>query len=76
MLFPRRAEPVRLGTGDVVFLPHGRGHTLADSPETPVSGRRDGGRVRIWAPLVAGTPARYRKEAHRMGAVPKDQTPD
>ncbi|MFE5942008.1 AraC family transcriptional regulator [Streptomyces sp. NPDC056480] len=31
------AEPVRLGTGDVVFLPHGRGHTLADSPGTPVS---------------------------------------
>ncbi|MEV4428974.1 AraC family transcriptional regulator [Streptomyces sp. NPDC049602] len=26
-------EPVRLGTGDVVFLPHGSGHTLADSPE-------------------------------------------
>ncbi|MET9539440.1 AraC family transcriptional regulator [Streptomyces sp. NPDC006553] len=31
------AEPVQLGTGDVVFLPHGRGHTLADSPEPPVT---------------------------------------
>ncbi|MEV6408366.1 cupin domain-containing protein [Streptomyces bobili] len=28
------AEPVQLGTGDVVFLPQGGGHTLADSPET------------------------------------------
>ncbi|MFF3014880.1 AraC family transcriptional regulator [Streptomyces sp. NPDC057939] len=32
-LLPPNAEPVRLGTGDVVFLPHGSGHTLADSPE-------------------------------------------
>ncbi|MCX4744937.1 AraC family transcriptional regulator [Kitasatospora sp. NBC_01287] len=32
-LLPPDAEPVRLGAGDVVFLPHGRGHTLADSPE-------------------------------------------
>ncbi|MFD4322858.1 cupin domain-containing protein, partial [Streptomyces sp. NPDC058548] len=31
------AEPVQLSTGDVVFLPHGRGHTLADNPETPVT---------------------------------------
>ncbi|MFB7608986.1 AraC family transcriptional regulator [Streptomyces gardneri] len=31
------AESIRLGVGDVVFLPHGRGHTLADSPETPVT---------------------------------------
>ncbi|WP_371661160.1 AraC family transcriptional regulator [Streptomyces sp. NBC_00280] len=31
------AEPVRLGAGDVVFVPHGRGHTLADSPDTPVT---------------------------------------
>lgn len=27
------AEPLQLGTGDVVFLPHGSGHTLADSRE-------------------------------------------
>ncbi|MFF3837687.1 AraC family transcriptional regulator [Streptomyces sp. NPDC001930] len=31
------AEPVRLDAGDVVFLPHGSGHTLADSPETLVT---------------------------------------
>ncbi|GAA3092017.1 AraC family transcriptional regulator [Streptomyces roseofulvus] len=36
-LLPEDAEPVRLGTGDVVFLPHGKGHLLADSPETPVA---------------------------------------
>ncbi|MGJ6966504.1 AraC family transcriptional regulator [Streptosporangium sp. G11] len=28
-------DPVRLVAGDVVFRPHGRGHTLADSPSTP-----------------------------------------
>ncbi|MFD4870672.1 AraC family transcriptional regulator [Streptomyces sp. NPDC058412] len=33
-LLPPNAEPVQLGTGDVVFLPHGSGHTLADSPES------------------------------------------
>jgi AraC-like DNA-binding protein len=27
--------PIPLGVGDVVFLPHGRGHSLADSPATP-----------------------------------------
>ncbi|MEU5964103.1 AraC family transcriptional regulator [Micromonospora parva] len=27
--------PVPLATGDIVFRPHGRGHTLADSPSTP-----------------------------------------
>lgn len=36
-LLPPDAEPVQLGVGDVVFLPHGTGHTLADSPETPVT---------------------------------------
>jgi AraC-like DNA-binding protein len=30
------AEPVRLEPGDIVFRPHGHGHTLADSPSTPV----------------------------------------
>ncbi|MFF2080155.1 AraC family transcriptional regulator [Kitasatospora sp. NPDC058162] len=44
-LLPPGAEPVRLGTGDVVFLPRGSGHTLADSPErlaaAPVCGPED-----------------------------------
>jgi AraC-like DNA-binding protein len=30
-----RAEPVRLETGDVVFLRHGTAHVLADDPATP-----------------------------------------
>lgn len=35
VLVPAGAAPVRLDTGDVVLLPHGRGHVLADSPATP-----------------------------------------
>ncbi|MFD1151208.1 AraC family transcriptional regulator [Saccharothrix hoggarensis] len=31
------ADPVELHAGDVVFLPDGRGHTLADSPATPLA---------------------------------------
>lgn len=34
-LVPLSGDAVRLGVGDVVFLPHGRGHVLADSPTTP-----------------------------------------
>ncbi len=32
-LLPPHTEPVQLIEGDVVFLPHGTGHTLANSPE-------------------------------------------
>ncbi|MGY6653014.1 AraC family transcriptional regulator [Amycolatopsis sp. TRM77291] len=39
VLVPAGAEPVRLVAGDVVLLPHGRGHVLADSPATPPTGR-------------------------------------
>lgn len=31
-LIPREGEPVALHTGDVLFLPHGTGHGLADDP--------------------------------------------
>jgi len=31
-------DPMPLGTGDIVFRPHGREHTLADSPSTPPTG--------------------------------------
>src|SRR5688500_20136412 len=30
------AQPLLLNTGDVAFLPHGKGHALADSPATPI----------------------------------------
>ncbi|MFE0444843.1 AraC family transcriptional regulator [Streptomyces fungicidicus] len=36
-LLPPDAEPVPLLAGDVVFLPHGSGHTLADSPDRLVT---------------------------------------
>jgi AraC-like DNA-binding protein len=36
-LLPPHAAPVQLGAGDVLFLPHGSGHTLADSPATVVT---------------------------------------
>ncbi|MFC0432248.1 AraC family transcriptional regulator [Kutzneria buriramensis] len=36
-LLPTSADPIPLAAGDVVFLPHGRGHALADSPMTPLS---------------------------------------
>jgi AraC-like DNA-binding protein len=35
-LIRQDAEPLLLNTGDVVFMPHGQGHALADSPETPI----------------------------------------
>ncbi|MGW3608066.1 AraC family transcriptional regulator [Micromonospora sp. NPDC005161] len=35
-LIPPDTDPVPLAAGDVVFLPHGRGHALADSPSTPL----------------------------------------
>jgi AraC-like DNA-binding protein len=36
LLRPGEAAPVPLGFGDVVFLPHGYGHALADHPDTPL----------------------------------------
>jgi AraC-like DNA-binding protein len=36
-LIPPDGEPIALGAGDVVFLPRGSGHGLADSPSTPLS---------------------------------------
>ena len=34
VLIPAGAAPIHLTAGDVVLLPHGRGHVLADSPDT------------------------------------------
>ncbi|GAB3742053.1 AraC family transcriptional regulator [Amycolatopsis oliviviridis] len=39
VLVPAGAAPVPLAAGDVVLLPHGRGHVLADSPATPPTAR-------------------------------------
>src|SRR3981081_2896550 len=36
-LIPAEGDAVPLGAGDVVFLPHGRGHGLAGSPATSLS---------------------------------------
>ncbi|GAQ54488.1 AraC family transcriptional regulator [Streptomyces acidiscabies] len=35
-VLPHRAEPVRLGVGDIALLPHGTSHALADDPATPL----------------------------------------
>ncbi|GAA3032495.1 AraC family transcriptional regulator [Streptosporangium longisporum] len=37
-LIPPDGDPIPLGTGDVVFLPRGGAHGLADSPSTPLTG--------------------------------------
>ncbi|MFI6290991.1 AraC family transcriptional regulator [Nonomuraea sp. NPDC050790] len=34
---PPDGEPIPVGTGDVLFFPHGHGYALADSPATPVA---------------------------------------
>jgi AraC-like DNA-binding protein len=53
--------PVALGAGDVVFRPHGRGHTLADSPSTspaePACDPNDPQALRRYAADTVGTPA-------------------
>jgi AraC-like DNA-binding protein len=36
-LLPDGGEPVLLGPGDAVLLPHGTGHVIADSPADPVT---------------------------------------
>ncbi|GGK82869.1 AraC family transcriptional regulator [Planomonospora parontospora subsp. parontospora] len=36
-LIPASGDPVELGTGDVVFFPHGHGYGLADTPSTPLA---------------------------------------
>ena len=43
-LIPTRSEPIRLGMGDVAFIPHELGHAIADSLDTPLreSGDADG----------------------------------
>ncbi|MET8091950.1 AraC family transcriptional regulator [Micromonospora sp. NPDC005220] len=52
--------PMRLAPGDIVFRPHGRGHTLADSPSTsPDAPACDPNELPLqpYADNVVGTPA-------------------
>jgi AraC-like DNA-binding protein len=35
-LIPANGAPLAIAAGDVVFLPHGRGHAIADTPTTPL----------------------------------------
>lgn len=55
------ADPVPLAAGDVVFRPHGRGHTLADSPSTqptaPECDPKDPRALQRYATDTAGAPA-------------------
>ncbi|MEV4460527.1 AraC family transcriptional regulator [Microbispora sp. NPDC049633] len=34
---PPEGEPIPVGTGDVLFFPHGHGYALADSPASPIA---------------------------------------
>ncbi|MFB9472510.1 AraC family transcriptional regulator [Nonomuraea salmonea] len=34
---PPEGEPIAVGTGDVLFFPHGHGYALADSPTSPIA---------------------------------------
>ena len=45
-LLPTDAEPLRLTTGDIVFLPREPGHALADDPGSPLTEFRADGRDR------------------------------
>jgi len=45
-LLPTGAEPLRLATGDIVFLPREPGHAIADAPAGPLADFQVGGRDR------------------------------
>lgn len=74
-LIPAHGEPVALSTGDVVLLPHGVGHAIADTPTTPLvdfglapAGTGTGARTE----LVCGAYVLDRSRAHPLVA----QLPD
>ncbi|WP_433015675.1 AraC family transcriptional regulator [Kribbella sp. CA-294648] len=35
-LLPSKGEPIELAGGDIVFVPHGTGYSLADQPDSPL----------------------------------------
>jgi AraC-like DNA-binding protein len=53
-LLPADAEPLRLTTGDVVFLPREPGHALANDPGSPLTEFRVAGRDREDDPGTGG----------------------
>ena len=60
-------KPIALSTGDVVFLPRGGAHGLADSPSTPLGGHLCG--------PGNGTPSGQRQPGPPAGQGPQDETP-
>ncbi|GAA4524686.1 AraC family transcriptional regulator [Amycolatopsis samaneae] len=72
-LLPDGDEPRSLGVGDVVLLPHGAGHVLADSPVAPAAARKKAVPFERW--LGGARPAhgetellcgRYRLDCSRL----------
>lgn len=61
-LVPPDDSPVPLAVGDILFRPHGRGHTLADSPTTasaaPACDPKDPRSLRRLTTEVVGAPTR------------------
>jgi AraC-like DNA-binding protein len=53
-VIPTRGAPVAFAPGDVVFLPHGLGHAIADTPSTPL--------VEVSRPVASSTGAGPRTE--------------
>ncbi len=69
-LIPPAGAAIALGVGDVVCLPHGCGHALADSPSTPLTGAPSAS-LREMAP---STDAGERATILLCGAYTLDQT--
>ncbi|MER5862072.1 AraC family transcriptional regulator [Kitasatospora sp. NPDC002040] len=71
-LVPEHGEPYELGAGDLVFMPRGHGHALADHPSTPLreascDAPDDGSRVELrYAAPPVGRP---RPDGPEPGAV-------
>ncbi|WP_422771572.1 AraC family transcriptional regulator [Plantactinospora sp. WMMC1484] len=75
-------EPVPLGAGDVLFLSHGRGHTLADSPSTRPTGPgcdptdlRSRARYAISPAVVSPAVGRVTDRAAAFASVPAVDVP-
>ncbi|GAA5134869.1 AraC family transcriptional regulator [Pseudonocardia adelaidensis] len=70
VLPPGDAPPVHVHAGDVVFLPTGRGHGLADSPGTPLVDVPPTALVEFGAPAPPGSPLADTSPAAAEGAGP------